>query len=152
MIESQDFTTAWNVLLCDAFCFHIVYFVREAAQQRKVSRLLGYFPWHLPCLKRLNFKLFGVSSRYSVSERPHVYRENPPYGYGFLICSQQNNNNRIEQTKTTQDFVLVARAIWNLKFFSLKFLIFLDQLAHRSWLLSMRGFKVTIISELWQFQ
>ena len=32
-----------------------------------------------------------------------MYRENPPYGYGFLICSQQNNNNRIEQTKTTQD-------------------------------------------------
>ena len=101
----------------------------------------------MPCLKRLNVKLFGYSgTRYSVSERPHVYRENPPYGYHgglFLISRQQNNNNRIEQTKTTQDLCFGGESHLKFEVFFLKFLIFLDQLARRSRSLSMRSFKVT---------
>ena len=62
--------------------------------------------------------------------------ENPPYGdHGglFLISRQQNNNNRIEQTKTTQDLCFSGESHLEFEVFFLNFLIFLDQLARRSW-------------------
>ena len=61
-----------------------------------------------------------------------MYRENPPYGYHgglFLISRQHNHNNIIEANEghACKTCVLVE-----FEFFVLKFLIFLDQLAHRS--------------------